>query len=230
MGDISIASPCGESWEGMTPSGTGRHCAKCDKVVLDLTECTREQAFERVIGGRKCVRLMITADGRTRFRDDEQAAARCGETGSQSIENGGASTSRSVATGSAIAGAMLLAACGGGDSQSSATASVPTGGAGATVTANAPTAIAVAGDMRLTIDAQWATRIAAEHLRSERGWELVSADLESAPFDADRPYWRILVRHVESFRADGSARYARDPAVRIEITPEAEVVTCRPLQ
>jgi len=34
---ISIPRPCEQSWQEMTPSGNGRHCAMCDKVVVDFS-------------------------------------------------------------------------------------------------------------------------------------------------------------------------------------------------
>ncbi|MBA3846367.1 MAG: carboxypeptidase-like regulatory domain-containing protein, partial [Planctomycetes bacterium] len=35
--NLHIATPCHEDWSGMTPNGPGRHCASCDKTVVDLT-------------------------------------------------------------------------------------------------------------------------------------------------------------------------------------------------
>jgi hypothetical protein len=34
---LSIAQPCTESWAAMTPIATGRHCAACQKTVVDFT-------------------------------------------------------------------------------------------------------------------------------------------------------------------------------------------------
>jgi len=36
----AIPFPCPASWNAMTPSGNGRHCATCDKVVVDVTAMT----------------------------------------------------------------------------------------------------------------------------------------------------------------------------------------------
>lgn len=33
---LSIPKPCPQDWDAMTPASGGRHCAVCDKVVVDL--------------------------------------------------------------------------------------------------------------------------------------------------------------------------------------------------
>ncbi|WP_124635134.1 hypothetical protein [Taibaiella sp. KBW10] len=34
---MKIAEPCHENWNDMTPNATGRHCALCNKTVVDFT-------------------------------------------------------------------------------------------------------------------------------------------------------------------------------------------------
>lgn len=42
--NLAISSPCHEAWDAMTPNTAGRHCAVCDKTVLDLTAMPADQA------------------------------------------------------------------------------------------------------------------------------------------------------------------------------------------
>ncbi|MDO7874847.1 carboxypeptidase-like regulatory domain-containing protein [Hymenobacter sp. ASUV-10] len=37
---LSIPRPCAESWAAMTPTARGRHCAACQKTVVDFTHMT----------------------------------------------------------------------------------------------------------------------------------------------------------------------------------------------
>ena len=73
MSDLHIPTPCHESWDRMTPTGNGRHCATCDHVVIDVasmpvTEGRRvldDVATALTAGGRRtCVRAHATPAGR----------------------------------------------------------------------------------------------------------------------------------------------------------------------
>jgi hypothetical protein len=43
MFQISIPTPCHEDWQAMTPKEQGRHCNKCEKVVVDFTTMTDDE-------------------------------------------------------------------------------------------------------------------------------------------------------------------------------------------
>lgn len=68
---LHIATPCHEDWSGMTPHGPGRHCASCDKTVVDLTALApaastvaMKRIAQRIRGGEHlCVRAHVRADG-----------------------------------------------------------------------------------------------------------------------------------------------------------------------
>jgi len=45
---FTFTKPCSESWSGMTPTECGRHCNKCDKVVVDFGKLSDEQIVERI--------------------------------------------------------------------------------------------------------------------------------------------------------------------------------------
>ena len=61
---VSLPEPCGEKWEGMTPVGCDRVCARCDKVIHDLSHYTIEEA-ETLLGANadSCVRARVGKDG-----------------------------------------------------------------------------------------------------------------------------------------------------------------------
>ncbi len=40
---IHIPQPCSESWDAMQPAASGRHCAQCDKTVIDFTGMSAEE-------------------------------------------------------------------------------------------------------------------------------------------------------------------------------------------
>lgn len=56
---LRIASPCHESWEAMTPTAIGRHCAACQKTVVDFTWKTDAEILAYLAGasGETCGRL-----------------------------------------------------------------------------------------------------------------------------------------------------------------------------
>src|SRR6185312_17144105 len=43
---IAIPKPCQENWENMTPNEKGRHCANCNKTVIDFSLFTDKQLIE----------------------------------------------------------------------------------------------------------------------------------------------------------------------------------------
>lgn len=73
MSDLHIPTPCHESWDAMTPTSTGRHCAACNHTVLDVTELPVAEGRQvlaevattlRHSGKRICVRAHATPSGR----------------------------------------------------------------------------------------------------------------------------------------------------------------------
>ncbi|UJR78640.1 hypothetical protein [Sandaracinus amylolyticus] len=52
----------------MTPREGGRHCAHCDRVVVDLTAATRARA-EAIAKRGACARVRVDAEGAPAFRD-----------------------------------------------------------------------------------------------------------------------------------------------------------------
>ncbi|GAB2459657.1 hypothetical protein GCM10011375_09610 [Hymenobacter qilianensis] len=57
---ITIPQPCHESWAQMTPAAQGRHCAACDKEVVDFSGMTDAEVigwFQREESGRTCGRF-----------------------------------------------------------------------------------------------------------------------------------------------------------------------------
>ena len=59
---IVIPTPCHESWEEMTPVDGGRHCAHCNKRVIDFTQSSDEELYNAVTSanGELCGRLLTT--------------------------------------------------------------------------------------------------------------------------------------------------------------------------
>ncbi|WP_460552988.1 carboxypeptidase-like regulatory domain-containing protein [Hymenobacter daeguensis] len=57
---LHIPQPCAESWDAMTPTSAGRHCAACQKTVVDFTLKTDAEILAYLAtaaGGRTCGRF-----------------------------------------------------------------------------------------------------------------------------------------------------------------------------
>ena len=63
---VAIAQPCHQRWADMTPAGPGRHCAACQKTVVDFTHQTDVEilATLRRAAGETCGRLRADQLGR----------------------------------------------------------------------------------------------------------------------------------------------------------------------
>jgi hypothetical protein len=57
---LAIPQPCSESWDAMTPATAGRHCAACQKTVVDFTLKTDAEILAylaKAAAGRTCGRF-----------------------------------------------------------------------------------------------------------------------------------------------------------------------------
>lgn len=64
--DLSIASPCSEDFNSMTPTARGAHCSSCRKEVIDFTAWSDEQLIGFFnSGGSVCGRLRDDQLGRS---------------------------------------------------------------------------------------------------------------------------------------------------------------------
>ncbi|MBF9141490.1 carboxypeptidase-like regulatory domain-containing protein [Hymenobacter properus] len=64
---LHIPQPCHESWAAMTPAAQGRHCAACQKTVVDFTHKTDAEILALLAGaagGRTCGRFAAGQLGR----------------------------------------------------------------------------------------------------------------------------------------------------------------------
>jgi hypothetical protein len=63
---IQIPQPCAESWDAMTPTGAGRHCAACQKTVVDFTLKSDAEILAYLAGatGETCGRLSLAQQNR----------------------------------------------------------------------------------------------------------------------------------------------------------------------
>ena len=68
---IAFSYRCDQRWSELQPRGAGRHCAQCDRTVLDLGRMTRAQAVAAARRG-ECGRLQLDIDGRAIFRRDPE--------------------------------------------------------------------------------------------------------------------------------------------------------------
>jgi hypothetical protein len=67
---LAIATPCQADWQAMAPRETGRFCAQCERVVLDLAFVTRAQAKQRWLEQGEvlpCLRLAVDLDRQPMF-------------------------------------------------------------------------------------------------------------------------------------------------------------------
>jgi len=61
---VSFPEPCAERWDAMAPAGCGRICARCDKVIHDLSRYDADEAEVLLRADPDtCVRAEIAPDG-----------------------------------------------------------------------------------------------------------------------------------------------------------------------
>lgn len=68
---LTIARPCSENWDLMTPSEKGRFCNKCKKEVTDFTKMTTDQVVDCLTqksGQSICGRLRIDQTERSKSK------------------------------------------------------------------------------------------------------------------------------------------------------------------
>lgn len=71
LGNVRVAAPCHQSWEGMEGDERIRHCDACRLNVYNLSEMTREEASDLIRSkeGRLCVRYYRRTDGMILTKD-----------------------------------------------------------------------------------------------------------------------------------------------------------------
>jgi len=71
LDQIRVAAPCRERWDVMTGDDRARHCARCDKMVFNLSAMTTADAEELLAehGTQLCVRFFRRADGTIKTAD-----------------------------------------------------------------------------------------------------------------------------------------------------------------
>lgn len=66
---VSFPNPCTETWEQMKPTGCHRLCARCDKVIHDLSQLDIDEAETLLSRGEdSCVRAQINGGGEIALR------------------------------------------------------------------------------------------------------------------------------------------------------------------
>ena len=111
--ELRVREACPKRWEELSGDDATRFCSACSLHVHNSRALTRAEAFElvRKATGRVCMRIEQDTDGRAVFKDsafkDSAAARRAGWV--------------------AAAGASLLAACGGGETEDGEAAPHPPG-------------------------------------------------------------------------------------------------------
>ena len=75
---IGVATPCGESWDGMEGDDRVRYCDRCALHVYNLSGMSRDEASDLVSGAdeRLCVRFFRRTDGTVLTRDCPVGLAR----------------------------------------------------------------------------------------------------------------------------------------------------------
>src|SRR4051812_3832533 len=69
---LPIPSPCTQDWDAMAGDAVRRHCAVCDKQVIDLSALPRKQAARVLkVGAARglCVRYAHDEAGQVQFRE-----------------------------------------------------------------------------------------------------------------------------------------------------------------
>ncbi len=71
LDQISIASPCSASWEGMSGDDRRRHCESCSLSVYNISGMTENEALTLITESedRLCVRLYRRRDGTILTKD-----------------------------------------------------------------------------------------------------------------------------------------------------------------
>jgi urease beta subunit len=74
---VSFPRPCDEKWEAMTPAGCNRVCARCDRLIHDLSHYELDEA-EALLrrDPDTCVRARIDADGAVALKPGRGGNAR----------------------------------------------------------------------------------------------------------------------------------------------------------